>query len=114
MTADEFRRIALSMPGAEEKGHMGHPDFRVGGKIFATLGYPDAGWGVVKLTPEQQRVYIAMDPGTFVPVKGAWGLQGNTSVRLRAANEAAVHEAMESAWRTASTKKAAPKKRGRP
>ena len=114
MTADEFRRIALSLPGAEEKVHMGHPDFRVGGKIFATLGYPDAGWGMVKLTPEEQRVYVAMNPGTFVPVKGAWGVKGCTSVHLRSANEAAVHEAMERAWRAASTKKkAAPKKRGR-
>jgi len=68
----------------------------------------------VKLTPEEQRVYVAIDPGTFVPVKGAWGVQGNTSVALRVANEAAVHEAMERAWRTASTKrKAAPKKSAR-
>jgi hypothetical protein len=112
MTADDFRRIALAMPGAEEKGHMGHPDFRVGGKIFATLGYPDAGWGMVKLTPEDQRVYVAMDLVTFVPVKGAWSAKGCTTVRLRAANEAAVHEAMECAWRAASAK-AAPKRRKR-
>jgi hypothetical protein len=112
INAEDFRRIACSLAGAEEKGHMGHPDFRVGGKIFATLGYPDTGWGMVKLTPEEQRVYVAMDAGVFVPVKGAWGLRGCTNVRLRAANEAVVQEALESAWRTAHvTKKAAPKKR---
>jgi hypothetical protein len=112
INAEDFRRIACSLAGAEEKGHMGHPDFRVGGKIFATLGYPDTGWGMVKLTPEEQRVYVAMDAGVFVPVKGAWGLRGCTNVRLRAAHEAVVQEALESAWRAAyATKKAAPKKR---
>jgi hypothetical protein len=111
INAEDFRRMACSLPGAEEKGHMGHPDFRVGGKIFATLGYPDAGWGMVKLTPEDQRVYVALDAGVFVPVKGAWGLRGCTNVRLRAANEAVVHEALESAWRAVqATKKAAPRK----
>ena len=84
---------------------MGHPDFRVGGKIFATLGYPDTGWGMVKLTPEEQRIYLALDANVFVPVKGAWGLGGCTNVRLRAASEAVVHEALESAWRTAQVKK---------
>jgi hypothetical protein len=112
MTADDFRRIALGLPAAEEKGHMGHPDFRVGGKIFATLGYPDAGCGMVKLTPEEQRVYVALDANAFVPVKGAWGLGGCTTVRLSAATEARVHEALEGAWRAAQAKrKAAPKKR---
>ncbi len=112
ISAEDFRRIACSLPGAEEKGHMGHPDFRVGGKIFATLGYPDAGWGMVKLTPEEQRVYVALDAGVFVPVKGAWGLRGSTNIRLRAANEAVLHEALESAWRAAqATRKPTPKKR---
>ena len=59
MTADDFRRLALELPGASEMSHMGHPDFRLGGKIFATLGYPDASWGMVKLTPEQQAAWIA-------------------------------------------------------
>jgi hypothetical protein len=114
LTADDFRRLALGMPGSEEKGHMGHPDFRIGGRIFATLGYPDAGWGMVKLTPEEQRVWVATDPAAFVPAKGAWGVQGSTTVRLRDANEAAVHHAMESAWRAARAKtKAAPKNRER-
>lgn len=113
ITAEDFRRIACGLPGAEEKGHMGHPDFRVGGKIFATLGYPDAGWGMVKLTPEEQRLYVALDGGAFVPVKGAWGLRGCTNVRLRDASEAVVQEALESAWRAAQDmKKTAPKKHG--
>jgi hypothetical protein len=112
ITAEDFRRIACSLPGAEEKGHMGHPDFRAGGKIFATLGYPDAGWGMVKLTPEGQRVYVALDANVFVPVKGGWGLRGCKNVRLRAASEALVQEALESAWQAAQAKKkAAPKKR---
>ena len=111
ITAEDFRRVACSLPGAEEKGHMGHPDFRVGGKIFATLGYPDQTWGMVKLTPEEQRVYVALDANVFVPVKGRWGLGGSTNVRLGTASEAVVHEALESAWRTAQVKKkTAPKK----
>ena len=113
ITSEDFHRIACGLPGAEEKGHMGHPDFRVGGKIFATLGYPDAGWGMVKLTPEEQRVYVALDASVWVPVKGVWGLRGSTSVRLRDATEAVLHEALESAWRAArDKKKAAPKKSG--
>ena len=113
ITAEDFRRIACGLPGAEEKGHMGHPDFRVGGKIFATLGYPDAGWGMVKVTFEEQRLYVALDGGAFAPVKGAWGLRGCTNVCLRDASEAVVHEALESAWRAAQDKKkAAPKKHG--
>jgi hypothetical protein len=76
MTLDYFRRLALTMPEALEVGHMGHPDFRVGGKIFATLGYPDERWAMVKLTPEQQEAFVAADPVTFVPVKGGWGRAG--------------------------------------
>jgi hypothetical protein len=86
MTADNFRRIALSLPETSESAHMDHPDFRVRGKIFATLGYPDAAWGMVKLSPEDQEV-VAAEPDVFVPVKGAWGRQGNTNVRLDAASE---------------------------
>ena len=70
MTADEFRNLALSLPEAVESAHMGHPDFRVGGKIFATLGAPDEDWGMVKLTPEQQKQFIREEPEIFVPVKG--------------------------------------------
>ena len=72
MTAAEFRRLALSLPEAEEREHMNHPDFRVGGKIFATLGYPDRSRGMVKLFPDQQAEFVAANPAMFVPVNGAW------------------------------------------
>ena len=75
MTAEDFRRLALSMPDASEVGHMGHPDFRVGGKIFATLGYPDETWGTLK-PPEQQAAVVASEPRVFVAVKGGWGRRG--------------------------------------
>jgi len=68
MTANEFRRLALSLPEVAEAAHMGHPDFRVAGKIFATLGYPQSGWGVVCLTPEQQELFVRTEPKSFVPV----------------------------------------------
>ena len=71
MTADDFRKIALSLPEAIESAHMNHPDFRVRGKIFATLGYPDENWAVVKLTPEEQKSFVRADPDVFQPVKGA-------------------------------------------
>ncbi len=73
---------------------MDHPDFRVGGKIFATLGYPEAGWGMLKLTPEQQRQFLQADPEMFVPAKGAWGKQGCTTVCLKRAKNATLSLAM--------------------
>ena len=99
MTANEFRRLALSLPDAIEAAHMGHPDFRVGGKIFATLGYPRDGMGVVMLTPEQQELFVRSEPKTFTPVLGGWGKQGSTHVLLRTARKAAVREALKVAWR---------------
>ena len=98
MTANEFRRLALSLPHATEAAHMGHPDFRVCGKIFATLGYPQAGWGMVRLTPEQQQLFVRAQPRVFRPVNGAWGRAGSTNVRLEAARRAAVREALITAW----------------
>jgi hypothetical protein len=97
VTPDDFRRLALEMPGASEQSHIHHPDFRVRGKIFATLGYPDKAWGMVKLTPEQQRAFVESDGTTFVPVKGAWGERGCTNVRLSKAREALLQEAMQAA-----------------
>jgi len=97
MTIDQFRRVALSLPEVEERSHMGHPDFRVRAKIFATLGYPDQDWGMVKLTPEQQRMLVRANPNAFVLAQGAWGLRGSTLVRLRAAKADAVREAMTAA-----------------
>jgi hypothetical protein len=98
LTVEDFRRLALGMPEATESAHMGHPDFRVRGKIFATLGYPDAGWGMVKLKPEQQEALVASEPDVLVPVKGAWGRGGATSVRLRSAKMRTLRLAMAAAW----------------
>jgi hypothetical protein len=104
MTADEFRSLALSFPEAVEAAHMNHPDFRVGGKIFATLG-PGEAWGMVKLTPEQQALFVRTEPGVFQPVKGAWGRRGATHVRLEAATEPSVRQALEAAWRNTAPKR---------
>ena len=86
MTADDFRLLALSLPESEERAHMGHPDFRVGGKIFATL-WADGEWGMVKLTPNEQDVFVQAAPKIFEPVKGTWGARGCTKVRLSAARK---------------------------
>jgi hypothetical protein len=99
VTAKDFRRIALSMPEAIEASHMGTPDFRMGKKIFATLGYPDAAFGMVKLTPEQQGVLVAAEPKVFVPVPGGWGRSGYTNVRLKAADAVTLKSALAMAWR---------------
>ena len=106
MTQKEFRRMALAFPDAEEREHMDHPDFRVDGRIFATMGYPDVRWGMVKLFPDQQAAFVAADPEAFVPAKGAWGRQGSTCVLLKAANKTAVQEALHAAWRNAAVKAA--------
>jgi hypothetical protein len=98
MKPDEFRRIALSMTEASESSHMAHPDFRVGGKIFATLGYPDQCSGVVMLSPEQQKNFLRAHPDAFIPVKGAWGRRGGTHVRLDAVDSATLRSAMVAAW----------------
>jgi len=107
MTALEFRRMALSLPQAVEAAHMGHPDFRVAGRIFATLGYPESGWAMVKLTPEQQVLFVKTQPAAFAPVKGGWGRGGATNVRLRAAKKGAVREALITAWRNQAPKRLA-------
>ena len=99
MTIDGFRRLALQLPEATEVGHMGHPDFRVRGKIFATLGYPDDKWAMVKLTADQQEALCAAEPDVFVPVKGAWGRRGATNVLLRPAKRRSVGLALMAAWR---------------
>lgn len=97
MTADEFRDLALSFPDAVEQSHMGHPDFRVKKKIFATLG-PKEAWGMVKLTPEQQTLFIDKEPKVFEPVAGAWGRGGATKVNLEPATEPNVLQALRAAW----------------
>jgi len=98
MTSRDFRRVALGFPASTENAHQSHPDFRVAGKIFATLGYPDARWAMVKLTPEQQAEFVSADPAVFVPVKGGWGRRGATNVKLRPAKAAAVRSALNAAW----------------
>lgn len=103
MTSEDFRNLALDLPGAVESSHMDHPDFRVGGKIFATLG-PGEEWGMVKLTPEQQASFIAAEPEAFEPIKGKWGEKGATKVVLESANEAGVARALDMAWRNTAPK----------
>jgi hypothetical protein len=105
VTAKDFRRLALALPETEERAHMNHPDFRVAGKIFATLGYPDKSHGMVKLSPEQQHYFSKDFPRAFVPVKGAWGRRGATSVNLKAASKESLRQAIEAAWRNTAPKK---------
>lgn len=99
MTADDFRRFALSLPGAEESSHLGAPDFRVGGHIFATLASLADGYGNLMLTPEQQAQFVADAPEVFLPVHGGWGRMGATHIRLAAANEQSLAGALRAAWR---------------
>jgi hypothetical protein len=106
LTATDFRRIALGMAGASEGAHMGHPDFRVGGRIFATL-HADNRSGMVKLAPEQQQEFVQANPASFAPEAGAWGRQGCTRVLLNAVDEETLGEAMTLAWRNAAGKGAA-------
>jgi hypothetical protein len=91
--------MALDLPEVVESSHLGHPDFRVGGRIFATLGYPDSDMGMVKLTPDEQELFVQMEPEGFQPVKGGWGRQGATNVRLRSAKKSTVRDALLAAWR---------------
>ena len=98
MTADDFRSIALSLPGAVEASHMNHPDFRVGGKIFATLGYPSAEWACLALHPDEQALLCQAEPQVFVPAKGGWGRAGSTQVLLRAARKGSIRTALRAAW----------------
>ena len=105
MTPGDFRKLALSFPEAIESAHMHHPDFRVRGKIFATLGYPGNDWAVVKLTPDEQKRFMQSDPKVVQPVKGAWGRRGNANVYLPAANIDIVREALTAAWRNTAPKR---------
>jgi YjbR protein len=97
MTVDDFRRIALSLEGAEESSHMGHPDFRVGGRIFATLAAAAQGYGNVLLTPEQQAAFVQELPEVFIPIPGGWGKNGATHIRLVTASK----DVLEGGLRTA-------------
>jgi len=99
MDAEDFRRIALSFEGAEEGSHMAAPDFRVGGRIFATLASAAQGYGNLMLTPEQQAAFVEELPEVFVPVAGGWGRMGATHIRLASASEDVLAGALHTAWK---------------
>jgi len=105
MTAEEFRKMALRLPEASEASHMGHPDFRVGGKIFATLSPAGQGWAMIKLTPEQQKFFVSAEPKVFSAFNGAWGRDGATKVQLRAARKTSLRAALVFAWRNRAPKR---------
>ena len=94
MTPAVFRKLALSFEGAVEGAHGGHADFRSGGKVFATMGYPDDRHAMVKLTPDQQRLLVDAEPAMFLPVRGGWGLRGATNVRLAAVDAKTARSAL--------------------
>jgi hypothetical protein len=104
VTADEFRNLALRLPEALEGVHMDHPDFRIRGKIFATL-WPGEKWGMVKLTPEQQAEFIRAQPKVFEPIRGSWGTRGATKVNLPSAKGHMVRRALATAWRNTAPKR---------
>jgi YjbR len=119
MKGTDFRRIALSLEGAEEGSHMGAADFRVGGRIFATLASEDKGYGNLMLTPELQAEFVRELPEIFLPIPGGWGRAGSTHIRLAKANEDALTGALRAAWKlrveknTGMRKKRAPKRSSR-
>jgi len=99
VNVNDFRRIALSLPGAEESSHMGQPDFRVGGRVFATLASAKQGYGNLMLTVEQQTAFVPEMPEVFLPIHGGWGRMGMTHIRLAAASEDVLHGALHTAWK---------------
>jgi hypothetical protein len=99
MKTADFRRIALSLEGAVEASHMGAADFRVGGRIFATLASQGQGYGNLMLTPEVQAEFVENQPDVFLPVAGGWGRMGATHIRLAAANEDMLEGALQAAWK---------------
>src|SRR5437867_8854850 len=112
MTADEFSSLSLGPPETTEAVHMGQSDFRVAGRIFATL-WPDDEWGMVKLAPDEQEVLVAAHPEIFEPVQGGWGRQGATKVRLRAARKSITRQALVMAWRQRAPKRLSGKLKSR-
>jgi hypothetical protein len=98
MTANQFRKLALSLPDVQESSHMNHPDFRVRNKIFATLGYPDERCGMVRLAPDQQTTLLRAEPAVFRPAVGAWGRSGSTIVLLSVAKIDQLRPVMRQAW----------------
>src|SRR5208282_2073977 len=113
MTVNDFRRIALTFEGAEESSHMGKPDFRVGGRIFATLASAKQGYGNLMLTLEQQAAFVEELPEVFVPIAGGWGRMGMTHIRLAAAKEEVLAGALRTAWQLRIEKNAKSRQKGR-
>lgn len=111
VSADDFRRIALSLDGAREDSHMGRPDFRVGGRIFATLASEDQGYGNLMLSPNEQAAFVEESPDVFLPIAGGWGRMGMTHIRLAAATEDILRGALRTAWRLRLEKSARSKKK---
>jgi hypothetical protein len=109
MTVADFHRIALSLEGAEESSHMGAADFRVGGRIFATLASAKQGYGNLMLTPELQEEFVQELPEVFLPVHGGWGKSGATHIRLAEASEDVLTGALRAAWRLRTEKNAGTK-----
>ena len=111
MNAQDFRRIALLLEGAEEGSHMGAVDFRVGGRIFATLASVKQGYGNLMLSPAQQAAFVEEQPDLFLPVAGGWGRMGATHIRLATASEDALAGALRTAWKLRLEKNAKAGKR---
>jgi hypothetical protein len=113
MTAEDFRRLALSLPGSEEGSHMGSADFRVGGRIFATLASESKGYGNLMLTPDLQAEFLQEQPDVFLPIPGGWGRNGSTHIRLADANEDLLAGALRTAWKLRMEKNAKSGKTGK-
>lgn len=109
MTPDDFRAIALGLSGSEEGSHMGSPDFRVGGRIFATLAHQERGFGNLMLSPELQSSFVTQAPDVFLPVPGGWGRMGATHVQLSNATETQLIESLTAAWKLRMEKNGAAK-----
>ena len=114
MNVADFRRIALSLPGAEESSHMGNPDFRVDGRIFATLASAKQGYGNLMLSMEQQTAFVEEMPEVFLPIPGGWGRMGMTHIRLAEASEDVLYGALHTAWKLRVEKSAKSSKKKRP
>ena len=113
MSADDFQRIALSMEGAEQGSHMGSVDFRVGGRIFATLASVKLGYGNLMLTPELQADFVGERPEIFLPIAGGWGRMGMTHIRLAESDENVMTGALQAAWKLRVAKNGKTKKRAK-
>src|SRR4051812_6771822 len=111
MTANDFRELARGFDDAEESGHMGAPDFRVGGRIFATLVHGHLGLGNLMLSPELQQSLIDEAPKVFFPVSGGWGRMGATHIRLAEATPEQLLKGLQLAWNLRMQKNEKPKRK---